>query len=1138
MTTQALFRAKICDDTVEISLYEKQGLLRKDSIVPVANWQNSLPENYLPILAVVNDLIENFNGARSENLVTLPHESVVGLTETQANILGLPSPVPFAFDIRSNGMIDQSSFTLSTSWVTPGGVREFGVTRNGAFVTKGQSVYRIPSPVYEIVKAAEVLSSNQSNDNAARYQALATLHEMLPKEDRTAQVNLDRFLGSIRVLHASSFSLQIPTGGDGFQFNPVLFSRKTTGRAQDDGRILDEAENLLTPDLHKKFAGDRFKRGSDVLDCYAVDSGVYVYVDPDLKKALSVVRKLQTASAEDRKKFIRSPQRTIREHLGEGFSSEAVERLFVETEQYAANVVGLGLWQPPVIPWLVKQPNSWLPEKFGIKVGNTYIQIKPEDVGGIRDKITERLSPRGFSDQKQEPFIYETENGPVEIPITEETKNILDSLVGIVAETKKVDQGQQPTESQKKNLTELSDNFFLLVEDNINETRYQIDPVRRAAKANYKEPVVLKSSLKSHQKEGLKWLIDAWTEGAPGVLLADDMGLGKTLQALTFLACIKELKSEGHPKCKEPVLIVAPTGLLSNWQREIETHLREPHLGDRGVCKAYGNNLSTIRAVKQNDLETGQVNLSRDKLREFDVVLTTYETYRDYHHSFAGIKFSAAVLDESQKIKNPKSQVNRALASMNAEFVIAMTGTPIENAMEDLWAILDKVWPGFLGNLKSFSSTYTPDNTEALSGLTQRLKGAATPKISAPILWRRMKEDILDDLPKKIRHPSPPYDTSNWWLQSDMVVNMPREQADAYLQVIERAKQQTPPPMLHTLHALRGISLHPIDPSKVLSDANFASYDNYIKGSARLIKTIEILDKVRSKNEKALLFIETHDMQSLMAGILQKRYGLVNRPGIINGKTGVDRIQKLVDDFQKDPNFDVMILSPKVGGVGLTLTAANHVIHLSRWWNPAVEDQSTDRVYRIGQKKEVHVYCPMAIHPDTHVREHSFDLKLNTLLEKKRKLSRDMLLPSEDSNDTENLFKETVGFSTEATSISINDLDRMEPEVFEQWVLTRASQCGYVADRTARSWDQGADGIIRHKDTRQKFILQCKHSGREEIQEDKVIEDLLRAQQAYDPDASLVALTNSYFSKRLTQRMGQLNIRYFDRDSIVYWPRL
>ncbi|MBK9586927.1 MAG: restriction endonuclease [Alphaproteobacteria bacterium] len=1131
-----VFQHNLHEDLVEFSLYT-QGILRKGNPIPVEEWQNNLPESDLPILAIVESLIEAFDGSRTEYTINLTHEAIASLTETQAVILGLPPTAPFAFDIRANGMIDQSSFSLSTSWVTSGGVREF-VRRKGAFIIKGQSTfYRIPAPVYDIVIAAEALCDSQdNNDNALRMKALAVLHEVMPKDEQGHKIRVDRSLGSIRVLHASSFSLQIPTDGESFQFNPVLFSRKATERSQEDGRILEESENLLTPNLQSTFSEARFKRLDDVRDCYAVDNGVYVYIDPDLKKALGVVRKMQKSSAEERKAFIRSPQRIIREHLDEEISAEAVERLFVETEQYAANVIGLGLWQPPVIPWLKKEPNSWLPEKFGLQIGSTYVQIKPEDVESVRTEITNRLNS-GFGAKPQEPFIYKTENGDVEIPITQDTKQTLDGLSGLVKAAQVVEKMQNPDGTlplEQERILEEKTAFFVLVKDDwISDESYQkVIFTRRNESAIYREPHVLKSTLKIHQKEGLKWLIDAWTQGAVGGLLADDMGLGKTLQALTFLAWIKERKHEGHLKCKEPVLIVAPTGLLKNWQKEIEIHLREPYLGENGVLRAYGTELSKLRSGKKSDLLAGQETLNRDEIRQYDVVLTTYETYRDYHHSFAGIKFSVAVLDECQKIKNPKSQVNRALASMNAEFVVTMTGTPIENAMEDLWTILDRTWQGFLGDLKYFSSTYTPDNQVALSDLTLKLKSAATQNVSTPILFRRMKDDILDDLPKKNIYPVTESKNAHWWTQNDMVVNMPKDQADAYRQIIMRAKEQSPPPMLQTLQALRGISLHPIDPSKVLSDANFTSYVNYIKGSARLSKAIEILDLVQNKREKALMFIETIDMQSLMAEILKERYRLKKRPSIINGKTGVDKIMRLVDDFQDDPEFDVMILSPKVGGVGLTLTAANHVIHLSRWWNPAVEDQSTDRVYRIGQKKEVHVYYPMAIHPDTDIREHSFDLKLNALLERKRQLSRDMLIPAESVDDAENLFKETVGFSTSTPNIDIEELDRMEPEDFENWALTYARQNGYITNKTLRSWDKGADGIITHKETGQKFILQCKHSGRDEIQDD-VVEQLLRARQAYDNDAGLIALTNRHFSKSLKKEMERLRIRYFDRNSIT-----
>lgn len=1047
------FCAVIHDDKVEISLQQKEGIFRRIRVIPVEEWNNFLPEDQHSILAVTDCLVDDFNGFKSATTITLPHDAVVGLTATQADLLGLPPPLPFAFDIRANGTIDQPSFFLTTRWVTPGGTPEY-INRKGAFAIKGQSTYRIPSPIFEIINAAEILSG-QAHDKEKRYQALAALYELLPKDEQNNRIKVDSFLGSIRVLHASSFSFQIPTDGVSFQFNPVLFSRKSANRAEDEGRILDEAENLLTPNLQHIFAEKRFKHWNDVRDCYTVDNGVYVYLDPDLKKTLSVVRKMQNSSSAERKAFIRSPQRVIREHLGEGIAADTVERLFVETEQYANNVIGLGIWQPPIIPWLKKEPNSWLPEKFGLQIGNSYVQIRPEDVGRIRDEITAKLYEES-NNRPTEPYVYEAENGTVEIPIKKETVDALSDLIGIARIVRDENLNNKPTSGQKEELQELAKSF-LIVEDNINETQVTVVTSKRAENTNANYPVVLKSSLKSHQIAGFKWLINSWTQGAPGILLADDMGLGKTLQALTFLAWLKERKYEGHKRCTEPVLIIAPTGLLNNWQKEIKTHLHEPYLGKNDICKAYGKHLAGIRETKKNDLDNGHVNLNRDSLRSYDVVLTTYETYRDYHHSFAGIKFAAAVLDECQKIKNPKSQVNRALASLNAEFVITMTGTPIENAMEDLWTILDRAWPGFLGDLKSFSSVYAPDNREALQRLTVKLKNAASDEISTPILFRRMKEDILHDLPKKLIHTE--------------YATMPPEQADAYLQIISKAKDQEPPPMLFTLHALRGVSLHPIDPGKILREGNYVSYDKYIKGSARLIKAIEIMDYIHKTAEKVLIFIETIDMQSLMADIIKKRYSLKNRPGIINGKTGVDKIQRLVDDFQCDKNFDVMILSPKVGGVGLTLTAANHVIHLSRWWNPAVEDQSTDRVYRIGQTKEVHVYYPMSIHPDTHVREHSFDLKLNALLEKKRQLSRDMLIPAEDPKDTENLFNDTVGFSTDATDIRNDEIDRMDPEDFEKWVLNRAGQQGYNAERTLRAWDYGADGIITNKGTGEKFIL-------------------------------------------------------------------
>jgi superfamily II DNA or RNA helicase len=212
--------------------------------------------------------------------------------------------------------------------------------------------------------------------------------------------------------------------------------------------------------------------------------------------------------------------------------------------------------------------------------------------------------------------------------------------------------------------------------------------------------------------------------------------------------------------------------------------------------------------------------------------------------------------------------------------------------------------------------------------------------------------------------------------------------------------------MLKVLHGMRGISLHPDDPASI-DVTNKARFDMFVRGSARLSTTVGLLEQIAGRKEKALLFIENLAMQEVLARGLAISFGLDRRPPIINGSTPGERRLAIVESFEKSGNgFGVLILSPKAAGVGLNIVAANHVIHLSRWWNPAVEDQCNDRAYRIGQTKPVNIHIPMATHPD--LPKESFDEVLDKLLEAKRRLSRDMLTPPTSDSDIESLFGETV----------------------------------------------------------------------------------------------------------------------------------
>jgi SNF2 family DNA or RNA helicase len=309
---------------------------------------------------------------------------------------------------------------------------------------------------------------------------------------------------------------------------------------------------------------------------------------------------------------------------------------------------------------------------------------------------------------------------------------------------------------------------------------------------------------------------------------------------------------------------------------------------------------------------------------------------RDYHFSFARTQFGLIVYDEIQKLKNPASQMTRAAKTLNASFVLGMTGTPVENRLQDLWSLMDVVAPGLLGSSRDFEKRYTPNDRDALASLKAMLLDGNLKR--PPYMMRRLKSDALQGLPKKTVIP--------------YQVDMPPVQAATYQDIVVRAASAAASGtlgkggMLSFLAAMRGVSLHPRGPQEPVGDfAQFAA------DSARVQSALKVLDAARAKNQKALVFVEDLAMQDRFADVVQARYGLSRRPMRINGGVPGPARQKMVEVFQSEPDrFDVMILSPKAGGVGLTLTAADTII----WYAPvtSVETylQANARINRPGQK--------------------------------------------------------------------------------------------------------------------------------------------------------------------------------------------
>lgn len=434
-----------------------------------------------------------------------------------------------------------------------------------------------------------------------------------------------------------------------------------------------------------------------------------------------------------------------------------------------------------------------------------------------------------------------------------------------------------------------------------------------------------------------------------------------------------------------PVLVVAPTSLLENWELEVDKHLRAPALGN--VIRLYGSALGGKKKPGPQGVETesGNAILDLSDLHEAIAegrghrywVLTTYTTLTNYQHSLAKIPFSTAVFDEIQNVKNPTTLSAKAAMAVNADFRIGLTGTPIENSTVDLWAIMEQITPGRFGSLSDFRAQFgepAEGNMRELYSLVFEPQDGLP-----PVALRRLKEEVAKDLPAKGRRIHPRL--------------MPEVQAATYEEARCKLSSGTRGAALKMLHHIRSVSVHP--------NAESAAEDAaYVAMSARLQAAVDILRGVRDRGERALVFIEHIKMQHRFIELVKREFRLP-RVDLINGSTPIPRRQEIVTRFQRhlkrDEGFEVLVLGPKAAGTGLTLTAATHVIHLSRWWNPAVEEQCNDRIHRIGQTRPVTVHVPMAIHPG--YQHNSFDCLLHSLMTRKRRLASSALWPMGDTDE-------------------------------------------------------------------------------------------------------------------------------------------
>jgi SNF2 family DNA or RNA helicase len=452
-------------------------------------------------------------------------------------------------------------------------------------------------------------------------------------------------------------------------------------------------------------------------------------------------------------------------------------------------------------------------------------------------------------------------------------------------------------------------------------------------------PAELKANLRPYQHRGFSWMFRNAQIGI-GSVIADDMGLGKTLQVL---ATILKFKEQGLLE-EQKILVVAPTGLLTNWMAEIEKFT------------------PSLKAVIYHG-----TNRSLNALGEYDVMISSYGIMRSDAEKIKKLKWHSLIIDEAQNIKNQDTAQTKAIKSIKSNNFVAMSGTPVENRLSELWSIMDYCNRGLLGNLKEFADTYSyPIEQLNDASVAEKLK-----KVTGPFMMRRMKTDksIISDLPDKI--------------EMNCFASLTKDQASLYSKTLEECMNAIEGVeakdhqglfvrqglVLQMILALKQICNHP---TQFLKNNKL---DASMSGKMELL--FDKLDSIMDSSEKVLIFTQFTEMGNLLKHFIAERYK--EEPLYYHGGSSLAQRKQMVERFQTNHADKIFILSLKAAGTGLNLTAASHVIHYDLWWNPAVENQATDRAFRIGQKNNVMVH--------RFITKNTFEERIDEMIQNKKHLA-------------------------------------------------------------------------------------------------------------------------------------------------------
>ena len=861
-------------------------------------------------------LVDNGEATISGCRCTVPYANLYILDQDERSILGVPQTYDKAMRIRGEGMLNSQDFQYKIELLSH--IPDGDILtyeRRDNIVSTKDEKFLLSKDQYQLANLVEAFNAT-------------------PPENKTTDFNLRHFS------EIKSLAIKADCEMDSYLQNENVYVpdqiKLKVGR-DEDGFCLEPAINI---EENGKFQ-HTFDRIRKVQGAYPIerDNGerVRVVLNPKQKDSLTRVKA-------GGKHMTREEIQEIVEHPTEHFDPDVLDL----TELYSERVIEIGVYKPKFYPFICPYKSCWI---AGAMVetpqnGTTKLTIGNEsDLESLKAAILEAA--------QGQKGIVEYDDAHIDI---DDARFLAETASRQLASPEQpIEPGAEQKDDGRK---------VLIIKDNAEETDFAVkkEDIEKSDKYTLYKDMFLNAAfqLKPHQEEGVAWLQHLYQCKASGCLMADDMGLGKTLQILYFI----DWHSRKYPNHK-PYLIVAPVSLLENWENEYNRFFASPRLN---ITRLTSKNVP--RQFDKTIVE---------KMQDLQIILTNYESLRISQLNFCAVDFDIIALDEAQKIKSPGTLVTNAAKALKGKFKIAMTGTPVENTLLDLWCIMDFCVPGLLGNAKAFAAKYQNPLKDEDTDITA-LGNEIHDKMGIYFM-RRLKKDAAEGLPEKT--------------EIRQEAEMPAVQLETYKHAVNEYAAGMKDNMLQTIMDIRNISEHPY-----LYDHSLSQRPIYeiADTSARLQAMIPSLDSIKTKEEKAIIFAERKEIQKMLWRICHERYGIAAK--IINGDTpstaaGQDRSklsrQASIDEFQAVEGFNIIIMSPLAAGMGLNVTAANHVIHYSRHWNPAKENQATDRAYRIGQEKEVFVYYPMAVSKDFK----SFDKTLDELLSRKTSLASSTIFPTE-----------------------------------------------------------------------------------------------------------------------------------------------